>query len=126
LRPRLDAASIDTGDAQRDAHLRSADFLDAETDPTITFTSTRIERGNQDQLRLVGNMRIRDSTREVVLETTFNGRGKNPYGHEVAGFTAETEIDRKDFGLQWNGGGLLVGNKLEVALEVQAIKQSQS
>jgi polyisoprenoid-binding protein YceI len=122
------AASIDTGDTQRDEHLRSADFLDVAQYPTITFTSTRVERTGEDQLRIAGNLTIRDVTREVTLEATYNGRGTNPWGQEVTGFTAETRLNRKDFGLTWNAalesGGLLVGDKLDVLIEIQALKQS--
>ena len=121
------AASIDTGDEKRDGHLRGEDFLDAERFPTITFKSTRVERTGEDQLRVVGDLTIRGVTREVGLETTYNGRGTNPWGQQVAGFTAETRINRKDFGLTWNvaleTGGLLVGDKLDVLIEVQAVMQ---
>ena len=121
------AASIDTGDAQRDAHLRGEDFLDAERFPTITFKSSRVERAGGDELRVTGDLTVRGVTREVTLATTYNGRGSNPWGKEVAGFTAGTTINRKDFGLTWNvaleAGGLLVGDKLDVLIEVQAIRQ---
>jgi polyisoprenoid-binding protein YceI len=123
----IDAASISTGDEQRDAHLRSADFLDTENHPKITFKSTRVDARNEEELRLVGELTVHGITREVTLETTFNGRGKNPYGQEVAGFSAQTTINRKEFGLTWNAalesGGLLVGNNLEIMIEVQAIRQ---
>jgi polyisoprenoid-binding protein YceI len=123
----IDAASVDTGDTQRDAHLRSAEFLDAETYPTMTFKSTRVERAGEDQLRVMGDLTIRGQTRQVTLETTFNGRGTNPWGKEVAAFSAETTINRKDFGLTWNvaleTGGILVGDKLDIMIEVQATKQ---
>ena len=124
----IDAASISTGDEQRDAHLRSADFLDTENHPTITFTSTQVEARNTEELRVVGELTVHGTTREVMLEATFNGRGKNPWGQEVAGFSAQTTINRKEFGLTWNAalesGGLLVGDKLEILIEVQAIRQS--
>ena len=124
----IDAASITTGDEQRDAHLRSADFLDTEKYPKITFKSTRVEARGQEELRLVGELTVHGTTREVTLEMTFNGRGKNPSGQEVAGFTAQTTVNRKDFGLTWNAalesGGLLVGDKLEIMIEVQAIRRS--
>ena len=124
----IDAASITTGDEQRDAHLRSADFLDTEKYPKITFKSTRVEARDQEELRLVGELTVHGTTREVTLEMTFNGRGKNPSGQEVAGFTAQTTVNRKDFGLTWNAalesGGLLVGDKLEIMIEVQAIRRS--
>lgn len=121
-------ASIDTGEPQRDAHLRSEEFLDVEHYPTISFQSRRIDRRDEHEFRVVGDLTIKDVTREVVLQTTYNGRGKNPWGQEVAGFTAETSINRKDFGLKWNvaleSGGLLVGDKLNVLLEIQAIRHS--
>src|SRR3954451_462097 len=99
----IDAASIDTREEQRDAHLRSADFLDAEQHPNITFKSRRIEpTRDRDRLRVIGDLTIRGATREVALDTTLNGRGTNPWGQQVAGFTAETSINRKDFGLNWN------------------------
>jgi polyisoprenoid-binding protein YceI len=121
----IGAASIDTREEQRDAHLRSADFLDAETYPTITFTSRRVEPGRaRDELRVIGDLTIRGVTREVALDTTLNGRGQNPWGQQVAGFTAETTINRKDFGLNWNAaleaGGVLVGETVKILIEVQA------
>jgi polyisoprenoid-binding protein YceI len=124
----INAASIDTGDEQRDAHLRGEEFLDVDRFPIISFKSRRIDRRDEDEYRMVGDLTIKGVTREVVLQTTFNGRGMNPWGQEVAGFTAETSINRKDFGLKWNvaleSGGLLVGDKLNVLIEIQAIKQS--
>jgi polyisoprenoid-binding protein YceI len=123
----IDAASIHTGDPQRDAHLRGEDFLDVEHYPTITFVSTRVVPTTEDQFRVVGNLTIRDVTREEVLETTFNGRGINPWGNVVAGFTAVTQIDRQQYGLSWNAalesGGFLVGNTIDVLIEIQAVKQ---
>ena len=124
----IDAASIDTGDEGRDAHLRGADFLDVQRYPTITFNSVRIEHsGEQDQYRVHGRLTIRDVTRDIELNTTFNGRGRNPFGKTVAGFTAETSLNRRDYGLNWTAalesGGLLVGDKIDVSIEVQAIKR---
>jgi polyisoprenoid-binding protein YceI len=121
------AASIDTGELKRDAHLRSADFLDVEHFPTMTFTSTRVERTDADQVRVIGNLTIRGVTRQVTLETAFTGRGKNLAGKEAIGFSARTRLNRKDFGLQWNmaleSGGVLVGDVLDVQIEVEAVKQ---
>jgi polyisoprenoid-binding protein YceI len=124
----IDAASIDTGDESRDAHLRGADFLDVLQYPTITFKSTRTERAEKEnEFRVYGDLSVRGTIHEVVLDTSFNGRGKNPYGKEVAGFTAETTLNRRDFGLNWNAalesGGLLVGDKVNVLIEIQAVKQ---
>ena len=123
----IDAATIVTGDDKRDAHLRSADFLDVENYPTITFASTRVERVSEDRSRIVGNLTIRGVTREVVLDTVYNGRGVNPYGKEVIGFSAETSINRSEFGLTWNvaleAGGVLVSDVIKIALDIQAVRQ---
>lgn len=124
---RIDAASIDTRAEQRDAHLRSADFFEVERYPTITFKSSKIELQGTERARMTGDLTIKDVTRPVTLEVSLNGIGKNPYGLEVAGFTAETTINRKDFGLNWNvaleAGGVLVGDTIKITLEVQAVKQ---
>ena len=96
--------------------------------PTITFKSSRVEQAGQDRLRVIGDLTIHGTTREVVLDTTINGRGTNPFGLEVAGFAAETTINRRDFGLTWNvaleAGGVLVGDTVKILLEVEAVKQS--
>jgi polyisoprenoid-binding protein YceI len=128
LRANIDAASIDTDDKSRDAHLRSADLLNVLHYRTITFKSTRIERADdENEFRIHGDLSVRGTTRDVVLDTSFNGRGKNPYGKEVAGFTAETTLNRRDFCLNWNAtlesGRLLVGDKVNVLIEIQAVKQ---
>jgi polyisoprenoid-binding protein YceI len=124
----IDVASIDTGDANRDAHLRSAEFLDVEHYPSITFTSKRIDKKAEDQFNMVGDLTIRGITREITLDTTYNGRGTNPWGKEVAGFSASSTLNRRDFGLTWNvaleTGGMLVGDNLEVDIEVEAVKES--
>jgi polyisoprenoid-binding protein YceI len=129
----IGAASIDTGVADRDAHLRSADFLDAETYPTLTFKSKRIEGAHAregDRFRVVGDLTIRGTTLEVTLEATFEGTGQDPWGGLRAGFRATTEIDRRDWGLQWNQaletGGILVGNNVRIEIEAQAVKQQEA
>lgn len=123
----IDVASIDTRSEQRDAHLRSAEFFDAQAYPTITFQSTRVEPVDEDRLKVVGDLTIRGVTREVTLDTQINGRGTNPWGQEVVGLTAETKVNRKDFGLTWNApieaGGWLVGDDVKMALEIQASRQ---
>lgn len=123
----IDAASIDTRDPQRDAHLRSADFLDVERYPTITFRSTRIESLGGDRYRVYGDLTIRGVTRAVALDAIYTGRLKNPWGKEVIGFEATTSVNRHDFGASWNlaleAGGFLVGDTVKVSLEVEAIKQ---
>jgi polyisoprenoid-binding protein YceI len=122
----IDAASIDTGVGQRDAHLKSPDFFDVEKFPALTFQSTRVEKAGGNGLRLTGNLTIRDVTREVVLDTELLGTGKDPWGNTRVAFEAKTSIDRRDFGLKWNqaleAGGVLVGEKVEIALEIQAVQ----
>ncbi|MQA91625.1 MAG: polyisoprenoid-binding protein [Gemmatimonas sp.] len=127
----MGAASADTRVQDRDDHLRSADFLDVETYPTITFRSTRIEGAHAeagDSFRVIGGLTIRGTTREIVVDATFEGTGKDPWGGERASFSGTTKIDRRDFGLTWNQaletGGVLVSNELRISLEVQAVKGS--
>lgn len=124
----IDASSVDTRDAQRDGHLRSADFFDVENHPKLTFQSYRIERTGENQYELVGDLTIRGVTKSVIWSLTFDGQGKNPWGHEVAGITAETKINRKDFGLTWNAaleaGGWLVGDEVKFAVHAEIIKQA--
>ena len=123
----IDSASLSTGDAKRDEHLRSADFLDVTNFPRISFKSTRVE-GSGEQYRVIGDLTIHGTTRQVTLDTSFNGAGKNPWGMDVASFSAQTEINRKDFGLNWNvaleAGGVLVSDKVKIQLEVQAVRES--
>ena len=122
----IDAASIDTRQEQRDAHLRSADFLEVERHPTITFKSTRVEPLGEDRFRVVGELTIRGVTREVVLDTELTGRGTYPppYNRAAIGFTASTAIDRKQFGLTYNTaletGGFMVGDTVKIHLEIEA------
>jgi polyisoprenoid-binding protein YceI len=121
----IGASSIDTGTAQRDAHLRAPDFFDVERFPEIRFRSSRIEKLG-DRYRLVGDLTIRDVTREVTLDVEFGGRAKDPWGNERMGFLAKGSIDRKDFGLAWNqaldAGGVLLGERVDIELDVQAVK----
>lgn len=122
----IDASSIDTKEAQRDGHLRSPDFLDVEKHPSIVFRSTAVESGDDKRYRVQGDLTIRGTTRPVVLDVEYAGRVKDPWGGERAGFTAKTSIDRKDFGLTWNqtldAGGVVVGDKVEIDLEIEAVK----
>lgn len=127
------ASSIDTGAPDRDAHLRSPDFLDAERFPEITFRFKRIDgeppRKEGDRFRIVGDLTIRDSVMEVVLECEYQGRGTDPWGKTRAGFSFHTEIDRREWGLKWNQvietGGVLVANKVRIDGEVQFVKQGE-
>jgi len=124
----IDVASVDTGTAQRDAHLRSPDFFDAERFPEIRFRSTRIEKVSDDRYRVIGQLTIRDVTREVPLDVEHGGRAKDPWGNERLGFIAKAAIDRKDFGLQWNQvletGGVMVGDRVDIELELQAVRSA--
>jgi len=121
----IDASSIDTRDENRDAHLKSADFFEVEKYPTITFRSTGL-RVDGDDFVLDGDLTIHGTTRPVSLELEFNGTQPNPLaeGKATAGFSAHTEISRKDFGLEWNvaleTGGVLVADKIKIVLEVEA------
>jgi polyisoprenoid-binding protein YceI len=119
----IETASITTRSADRDTHLRSADFFDAETYPTITFKSTGVH-GHGDSFHVHGDLTMHGVTREVVLDTTFNGTGTSPFGHTVAGFEAETKIKRGDFGLNWNAaletGGVMVSDEIRITLDIEA------
>ncbi|HEX5438411.1 MAG TPA: YceI family protein [Gemmatimonadaceae bacterium] len=123
----IKAASIDTRTEQRDNHLRSADFLDVEHYPDITFTSTRVEAADQKHLRVIGDLTIHGVTKPVTLDTIFEGRMKDPWGGERAGFTAKARIDRREFGLTWNqaleAGGILVSNEIDISINAQAVKK---
>jgi polyisoprenoid-binding protein YceI len=129
LEVEIATSSLDTRVEQRDAHLRSADFLDVETYPALTFRSKRVEGGFReegDRFRLVGDLTIRGVTREVTLDAVYEGRGIDPWGGERVSFSAETRIDRRDFDLTWNvaleAGGILVSNEIRISLEAQAVR----
>lgn len=123
----IETASISTGDEKRDEHLRSADFFESEKYPTITFKSTSVETKGTDHYLVVGDLTIHGETNQVELDTTFNGSGMSPFGMEVAGYTAESEINRVDFGLTWNAaleaGGVLVSDKVKITLDIEAAIQ---
>lgn len=123
----IDAASITTGNEQRDAHLRSPDFLDVETHPTLTFRSTSAEEVDADTYRLHGELTIKGQARPVTLDLDFQGTGGDPFGNTRAGFEGRTTINRKDWGLSWNvaieGGGIMVGEKVKIELDVSAVKR---
>ena len=125
----FDAKSIDTRSEQRDEHLRSPDFLDVEKFPTISFTSRRVIGASAQPgagFKVVGDLTIHGVTKEVVLDATYEGRGRDPWGGERVSFSADTNIDRREFGLVWNAaletGGVLVSNDIRIHLEVQAVR----
>ncbi len=122
----LDAKTLDTRIEQRDQHLRSGDFLDVEKFPVIKFNSTDIQ-GDEQNFKLTGDLTIRDITRPITLDVTYEGRTKDPWGGERVGFSATGKLDRRAYGLTWNvvleTGGLTVGNDIKIQIEVEAIKQ---
>ncbi len=122
----IDTATVDTGVEQRDAHLRSDDFFNAEKYPKITFRSTRVEKLDDERWRLIGDLTIRDVTKEVVLDTEYEGQIKDAFGKQRAAFHATTQINRREFGLNWNGvieaGGVVVGDKIKIELNIAAIR----
>ncbi|WP_088006122.1 YceI family protein [Indiicoccus explosivorum] len=121
---KIDVASISTGSEDRDNHLRSADFFDAENHPHITFRSTEIRDNGGDEYELTGDLTIKGVTRPVTFKTEYEGKGTNPWGQEVVGYSADGKINRKDFGLTWNQpletGGVLVGEDIKISVEIQA------
>src|ERR1700730_7826827 len=125
----IDPRTLTTNDERRDAHLKSPDFLNVEQFPTIDFKSTRIERASHDQYKMTGDLTIRGVTRAVSLDVVYSGQAKDPMGNMHAGFSASTTINRKDWGLHWNmalePGGLLVGEEVKLALEVEAVKPAE-
>jgi polyisoprenoid-binding protein YceI len=123
----IDVASIDTNEEKRDGHLRSADFFDAENHPKLTFAGKGIKKVDAEHYQVSGDLTIRGTTKPVTLDVEYGGRGKDPWGMERVAFTAKAKIDRKDFGLTWNqvleAGGVLVGEKIDIAIEIEAIKK---
>jgi polyisoprenoid-binding protein YceI len=121
----IQAASIDTTAPDRDTHLRSDDFFAVDKHPTITFKSTRVAKTAPDGYAVTGNLTIHGITHEVTIPVTSLGTAKDPWGNLRAGFEAETTINRKDYGLNWNAtletGGFLVGDEVKISLQVQAV-----
>ncbi|MCG5219731.1 YceI family protein [Streptosporangium sp. KLBMP 9127] len=120
--------SIDTRSADRDTHLRSDDFLAADKFPELTFRTTRVVSQSGDEFTVAGDLTIRDVTKEVELTVEYGGAGTNPWGQELWGFSLTTEFDREDFGLTWNQaletGGVLVGKKVKVEVEGEAVRRA--
>jgi polyisoprenoid-binding protein YceI len=122
----IDVASIDTREPQRDGHLKSADFLDAEKYPKITYKSRRVEAAGEKRYKVVGDLTIHGVTHESTLDAEELGRGKDPWGNERIIFSAKGTISRADFGLKWNQaletGGVLVGEKVEIEVDAEVIQ----
>jgi len=123
----IDPASIDTRNEQRDTHLRSADFLDVENYPAITYKTTNLEFVDEENVKVTGDLTIRGVTRPITLEASVNGRGPNPWGQYVAGVSLKGSLNRKDWGINFNvaleTGGVLVSDKIDIDIEIEAIKQ---
>jgi polyisoprenoid-binding protein YceI len=123
----IETASITTYDAKRDEHLRSGDFFESETYPTITFESTKVIPGKGDTFQVIGDLTMHGATLPVAIDAEITGRTQSPWGNEVIGFEGRTKVNRKDFGLTWNvgleTGGVLVGDEVTITLEVEAIRQ---
>lgn len=124
----IQVGSVDTRSADRDAHLASADFFDAEKFPTITFQSTAIEATDAETLRVTGDLTIKDVTNPVTIDFEFAGVATDPFGNERVGLEGKVVVNRKDFGLTWNAaletGGVLVSEKVTLEFEVSAIKSA--
>ena len=122
----IDVAGVNSGEPGRDDHLRNADFFEVDKYPTATFRSTKVEDAGDGTYRLTGDLTIKDVTRPVTLDLEYLGTISSPWGDQRAGFSATTEVSRKDWGLEWNvaleTGGVLVGEKVKVQLDIQAVK----
>jgi polyisoprenoid-binding protein YceI len=123
---KVEIASVDTREPKRDAHLRSADFFDSEVYPYMLFKSKRVEVLDSNHAHLIGDLTIRDITREVVMDVEYEGKAKSPWGKTSVGFTGTTKINRKDWNLTWNQsletGGVLVGDEVEISIELELIQ----
>ena len=122
----IPVAAIDTGVEQRDNHLRSADFFDVANHAAITFKAKRIDGTIGERFRLIGDLTIRGTTREVALDVTLEGEGKDPWGNQRRGYSATGKIDRRDFGLTWNQaletGGVAVGHDVKITIHVELMR----
>jgi polyisoprenoid-binding protein YceI len=126
----VDAASIDTRQKDRDAHVRSGDFLDAAKYPEIVFHSTRIQRVSDDRFDVIGQLTLRGLTRDLTLPVTFHGVARDPWGGERAGFSTEIELNRKEFGMVWNAaldaGGFVLGDQVRLTIDLETVRQAQA
>jgi polyisoprenoid-binding protein YceI len=124
----IDATTINTHDPKRDEHLKSPEFFDVAKYPTITFKSTRVKKGGADRLAIAGDLTIHGVTKPVTLDATYTNEVKDPWGNTRRGASARTKVNRKDFDLKWNktleGGGVLVGDEVDIALEVELVKKA--
>jgi polyisoprenoid-binding protein YceI len=125
----IEAASINTRDAQRDGHLKSADFLNAEVFPAVHFKSTRVDVTGKESAKLYGDLTIRDVTKPVVVDVEYQGSAKSPWGTTSYGFSGHTKINREDWGLNWNAaletGGVLVGKEISIDVELELVEVAE-
>lgn len=124
----IQAGSVDTRSADRDAHLKSADFFDVEKYPTLKFVSRKVDFDGEDTVQITGDFTIRDVTKPLTIPFEFSGAATDPFGNERIGFSGAVDVNRKDWGLTWNAaleaGGVLVSDKVRLEFEISAIKQS--
>jgi polyisoprenoid-binding protein YceI len=124
----VDVTSVDTRQEMRDNHLRSADFFDVANHPTMHFVSKQIKGDVTGTFKVIGDLTIRGTTKQVTLDVTFEGRAKDPWGNDRAGFSATGKINRRDFGLNWNqaleAGGVVVGDEVKMTLDVEIVRQA--
>jgi polyisoprenoid-binding protein YceI len=125
----IDVASVDTGNPDRDAHLKTPDFFDIENHPTITFTSTKVEKVDDDVYTLIGDLTINGKTNPVAVEFELTGTTDDPWGNFRAGFEGRATVNRRDWGLAWNmpldKGGVLVSEKVKLEFDIAAVKRSE-
>lgn len=123
----VDVASINTNNAQRDEHLRNADFFETEKHPNLIFKSTKVEKVDDETYSLIGNLTLKQTTQPVKLSVEFNGIAKDPWGNIKAGFTVSGKLNRKDFGITYNAvmetGGVMLGEEVKIQGEIQLVKQ---
>jgi polyisoprenoid-binding protein YceI len=128
VKANIDASSIFTNANDRDTHLKSADFFDAENYKELTFTGTSLTKADDDKYLLKGNLTIKGVSKEVIFDVEFGGINKDPWGNEKAGFSINGKINRKEWGLNWNAaleaGGVLVSEEVKISAEVQLVKQA--
>jgi polyisoprenoid-binding protein YceI len=124
----VETASVDTHDPTRDGHLRSADFFDAEKFPKMTFRATKITPAGDERFKVLGDLTVKETTRPITFDVTYEGQNKDPWGNTRRAFSADVAINRKDFGLTWNvaleTGGLLLGDQVKIHSELELVSQA--
>ncbi|WP_077623857.1 YceI family protein [Sediminibacillus massiliensis] len=126
----VDVNSVDTRNDQRDTHLRSGDFFDVENNPKMTFKSTDVKKVGEDQYEIIGDLTIRGTTNQETFKVDFEGSGKDPWGNQVYGFSADGKIKRSDYGLTYNAaletGGVLIGDEIKISIELEATTNTEA